>query len=170
MCFKCWRNARTVQKTDWYAQNCCAHGFTGWHKRNKPHQTGQYTFIRCFRYATQCCAFVCFSHFLLILATGLPEPAELFSSFSLFQARSRSFFFIMSSHLCFFLRFCPCLCNNFFWEFTTCLSPFGSDASAAGAAAAHSSTAKFCAKLMHLIQNEQKQFSGWTDSTKEDSI
>lgn len=77
-------------------------------------------------------------------------------------------FFIMSSHLCFSLRFCPCLCNNFFWEFTTCLSPFGSDASAA--AAAHSSTAKFCVKLMHLIQNEQKQVSGWTDSTKEDWI
>lgn len=109
MCFKCWRNARTVQKTDWYAQNCCANGFTGWHKRNKPNQTGQYTFIRCFRYATQCCAFVCFSHFLLILATGLPEPAELFSSFSLFRARSRSFF-IMSSlisvSLCVFVRVC----------------------------------------------------------------
>lgn len=70
-------------------------------------------------------------------------------------------FFIMSSHLCFSLRFCPCLCNNFFWEFTTCLSPFGSDASTA-AVAAHSSTAKFFCKT-YALDTKRTKASLWMD-------
>lgn len=157
MCSKCWRNARAIRKTDWYSRKCCAHGFARCHKRNKPNRS---ICICCFRYAAQSCAFIYFSHFLLILATGLLEPAELFSSFSLFQAASRICFLFLLLRasarardrlsLALFVRVCAI---NFSenWPFRS--SPPGSAAA---------SFTKYCVWLkikhqIHLIRFEQRQ-------------
>lgn len=155
LCLSVDATLRRFIKMDWYAQKL---QFVG--SPLKTHKTGQY--ICSIRYAVQRCAFVCFSHFLLILAIGsVAARSNIFIVSLILASESRDFFvfIVLGSPSVCVIKFSenwplarPHSLRIIHWQ---CL------------AVRHTSIAKMMAKLIGCIAKKKKCTSfGWRTECK----